>query len=136
MDLPYKRSRSFPSGSDGKESACNVEDHGSIPGMERPLGEGMASHSSILAWRIPRTEETGGLQSTGSLRVRHDRMPGYFSITILTVILVKIFFFSCTTQLKLSYASLSNKGEFKIIRVYHGTQRLACSQLSGKVKLL
>ena len=126
MDLPYKRSGSFPSGSDGKESACNVEDHGSIPGMERSLGEGMATHSSIPAWRIPWTEETGGLQSTGSLRVRHDRVPGYFSITILTVILVKIFF-SCTAQLKLSYASLSNKGEFKIIRVYHGTQRLACS---------
>ena len=86
----------------------------------------MATHSSIPAWRIPWTEETGGLQSTGSLRVRHDRVPGYFSITILTVILVKIFF-SCTAQLKLSYASLSNKGEFKIIRVYHGTQRLACS---------
>ena len=37
-----------------------------------PLEEGMASHSSILAWRIPWTEEPGGLQSTGSQRVRHD----------------------------------------------------------------
>ena len=42
-------------------------------GWEDPLEEGMATHSSILAWRIPRTEEPGGLQSTGSPRVRHSR---------------------------------------------------------------
>ena len=48
---------SFPGGSVGKESACNVEDLGSIPGLGRSLEEGMATHSSILAWRIPRTEE-------------------------------------------------------------------------------
>ena len=39
---------------------------------EDPLEEGMATHSSILAWRIPWTEEPGGLQSMGSQRVRHD----------------------------------------------------------------
>ena len=36
-----------------------------FPGWEDPLGEGMATHSSILAWRIPWTEEPGGLQSRG-----------------------------------------------------------------------
>ena len=41
-------------------------------GREDPLEEGMATHSSILAWRIPWTEEPGGLQSTGSQRVGHD----------------------------------------------------------------
>ena len=41
-------------------------------GREDPLEEGMATHSSVLAWRIPCTEELGGLQSTGSQRVRHD----------------------------------------------------------------
>jgi len=41
-------------------------------GQEDPLGKGMASHSSILAWRIPRTEKPGGLQSMGSQRVRND----------------------------------------------------------------
>ena len=41
-------------------------------GWEDPLEEGMATHSSILAWRIPWTEEPGGLQSMGSQRVRHD----------------------------------------------------------------
>ena len=38
--------------------------------QEGPLEEGLATHSSILAWRIPWTEESGGLQSTGSQRVR------------------------------------------------------------------
>ena len=40
-------------------------------GWEGPLEEGMASHSSITAWRIPWTEEPGGLQSMGSQRVGH-----------------------------------------------------------------
>ena len=41
-------------------------------GQEDPLEKEMATHSSILAWRIPWTEEPGGLQSTGSQRVGHD----------------------------------------------------------------
>ena len=41
-------------------------------GWEDPLEKGKATHSSILAWRIPWTEGPGGLQSTGSQRVRHD----------------------------------------------------------------
>ena len=41
-------------------------------GQEDPLEEGMATHSSILAWRIPWTEESGGLQSIGSHIVRQD----------------------------------------------------------------
>ena len=40
-------------------------------GQEDPLEEGMATHSSILAWSIPWTEETGGLQSMGSHKVQH-----------------------------------------------------------------
>ena len=102
----------FPAGSDGKESACNAGDAGSIPGSGRSPGEGngnplqyswasllarlvktppamqeawaqalgqedpleeeMATHSSILAWRIPWTEEPGGLQSLGSQRLGQD----------------------------------------------------------------
>ena len=42
------------------------------PGQEGPLEEGMATHSSILAWGTPWREEPGGLQSTGSQRVRDD----------------------------------------------------------------
>ena len=62
----------FPGGSDGKDSACNARDWGLIPGSGRSPGEGNATHSSILAWRIPWTEEPGGLQSTGSQRAEHS----------------------------------------------------------------
>ena len=41
-------------------------------GWEDPLEKGMATHSDILVWRIPQTEEPGGLQSMGSQRVGHD----------------------------------------------------------------
>ena len=41
-------------------------------GGEDPLEEGMAAHSSVLAWRVPRTEGPGGLQSIGSQRAGHD----------------------------------------------------------------
>ena len=41
-------------------------------GREDPLENGKVTHSSILAWRIPWTEEPGGLQSMGSQRIRHD----------------------------------------------------------------
>jgi len=43
-----------------------------IPGLGRSLEKEMATHSSTLAWRIPWTEEPGGLQSMGSQRVGHD----------------------------------------------------------------
>ena len=45
---------------------------GEFSRQEDPLKQGMATHSSILAWRIPWTEKPGGLQSMGSRRVRHD----------------------------------------------------------------
>ena len=64
----------FSDGSDGKELACNVGDPSLIPGSGRsdPLEKGMATHSSILSWRIPWTEEPGTLQSMRSQRVEHD----------------------------------------------------------------
>ena len=43
-------------------------------GQEDPMEKGMAIHSSTLAWRIPRTEEPGGLQSMGSQRAGHNQM--------------------------------------------------------------
>ena len=55
-----------------KESICNARDMGSIPGSGRLLEEEMATHSSILAWRIPGTEEPDRLQSMGSQRARRD----------------------------------------------------------------
>ena len=61
----------FPGGwlPSSKESACNAGAAGTadlIPGWEDPLEEGMVTHSSILAWRIPSIEEPGRLQSIGS----------------------------------------------------------------------
>ena len=53
-------------------NAGDPKDVGSIPGSGRYPGVGTATHSSIPVWRIPGTEETGGLQSTGSRRVGYD----------------------------------------------------------------
>ena len=62
----------FPGGSDSKPFAYNVGDLGSIPDQKDPLEKEMATHSSILVWKIPWTEEPGQLQTTGSQRVGHD----------------------------------------------------------------
>ena len=53
-------------------NAGDVRDANSIPGLEDSLEDNMATHSSILAWKIPRTEEPGGPQFKGSQRVEHD----------------------------------------------------------------
>ena len=67
---------SFPGGTSDKEPICQCrrykETWVQTLGLEDPLEEGMATHSSILALRIPWTEEPGGLQSIGSQRVGHD----------------------------------------------------------------
>ena len=57
----------FPCGSAGNESVCNARDLGSIPRLDRSLKKGKATHSSVLAWRIPWI-----VQSMGSQRVGHD----------------------------------------------------------------
>ena len=63
--------KDFPGVSDGEASAYNVETWVQSLGQE-DLEKEMATHSSILAWKIPWTEEPGKLQSVGSQRVRHD----------------------------------------------------------------
>ena len=77
--IPWKRNRLptsefmvFPGGSDGKESACSEGDLGLISELDDPLEEGKATHSSVLAWRIPWTEESGGLRFMWLQRVRHN----------------------------------------------------------------
>ena len=65
----------FPGAASGKEPACQCRRHEmwvQSLGQEDPLEEGMATHSSILAWRISWIEQPGGLQSRVSQRVRHD----------------------------------------------------------------
>ena len=68
-------SADFPGGAVVKNLPVDARDKGgkgSILGQEDPLEKGMAIHSSILAWRIPRTEEPGRLQSKGLQRAEHD----------------------------------------------------------------
>ena len=62
----------LPNSSDGKGSACNSGDLGTIPGREDPQEKERATHSSTLAWRLPWTGKPGELQSTGSQRAGHD----------------------------------------------------------------
>ena len=65
----------FPGSASGKESACQCRRHETWVrslGWEEPLEKEIATHSNILAWKLPWTEEPGGLQSMGSQRVGHD----------------------------------------------------------------
>ena len=59
---------SFPGGSGGKASAYNTGNRGSIPGLGRSPQKEIATHSSILAWKIPCMKEPGRLQSIGLQR--------------------------------------------------------------------
>ena len=61
--IPIHIVRGSASGSDGKESACSAENPGSTFGLGRSLEKRMATHSCILAWETPWTEEPGGPQS-------------------------------------------------------------------------
>ena len=65
----FKKLTKAPGGSEVEASACNAV---RSLGQEDSLEKEMATHSSILAWRIRWTEEPGGLQSTGLQRVGHD----------------------------------------------------------------
>ena len=62
-------------------TACNRRDPVLSLGLEDPLDNGMATHSSILAWKIPWTEEPGRLQSMGLQRVEHNWVTNIFSFT-------------------------------------------------------
>ena len=73
-----------PGGLVGKESMCNAGDQGSIPCSGRSLEKAMATYSSILAWRVPRTEKPCGLQSMGSQRVRHSWVTFIFHTCVIT----------------------------------------------------
>ena len=78
----------FPGGLEGKASACNAGDPGLIqgPGWEDPLEKEVATHSSILAWKIPWTEEPGKIQSMGSKRVGHNWATSLFTFTFFETI--------------------------------------------------
>ena len=71
MQMPFllvfpRRPRGFPGGSVVMNPPASAEDAGSIPGLGRSLEKEMATHSSILAWKIPCTEKPGRLHFMGS----------------------------------------------------------------------
>ena len=68
----YNQRKGLPWWLSDKEPACNAGNVGLILGSGSLLEEEMATHSSIVAWRIPWTEDSGGLQSKGSQSVRHN----------------------------------------------------------------
>ena len=70
--LPYSASQVELVVKNSSANARDVRDGGSTPWLGRSLGGGHGTPSSILAWRIPWTEEPGGLQSMGLLGVGHD----------------------------------------------------------------
>ena len=74
-----KWDQGFPGGSDGKESACNAGDLGSIPGLGRSPGEGNGNPLQYSCLESPMTEEPGGLPSTASQRVRHSGATNTFT---------------------------------------------------------
>ena len=65
------RDTDFPGSSVGKESACNAETSIQSLGEEDSLEKGMATHSSILAWRIPWTEKPGELHTVHGVTKSH-----------------------------------------------------------------
>ena len=68
------------------KNTCSAGAPGSTPWSGRSSREGHDNHSSILLWRIPWTEEPGGLQSMGSQRVRHNRVTNtYTHILIINI---------------------------------------------------
>ena len=79
-------------------------------GREDPLEEEMATHSSILAWRIPWTEEPGGLQSTGSQRVGHNWATS-----------LSLFFFLSTYISEYAGSVFHNRKDKMLYQVFQGT---------------
>ena len=96
-------------------------------GWEDPLEEGMETHSSILAWRIPWTEEPGGLQRTGSQRVGYD-----WSELACTHLEVTIFFFNSKGYCEITYhyesEGISSRTGHPALA--HAMEPLRCSQTS------
>ena len=108
----------------GKECACNAGDLGSTARLGNLLEKGMATHSSNLAWRIPWTEESGGLQSMGSQRVGHHWAT---NISTFIVDLQCCIFFKYTTKLfSYTYAHFFSRF-FSRVSHYRALNRIPCA---------
>ena len=100
----------FPGGSESKVSAYNAGDQVWIPGREDPLEKEMATHSSILAWEVPWTENSGRLQSMGLQRVGH----GWATLLSLIFFLSQLqSLFPCAQARHLAH----NKSSINICRI-------------------
>ena len=93
----------FPGSSVGKESACSAGDWGWI------LEKEMASHSSVLAWKIPWTEEPDGLQSVGLQRLGHDWVTSSFTSLYLSLLSSRNIHTCCFRMLDVSLLVLVSK---------------------------
>ena len=109
----------------------------SIPGLVRPLEKEMATHSSILAWRIPWTEEPGGLQSMGSQRVRCNwatNMPPphtYIRVCVCVCVCVCVYLcLGCVYQSSLIcvFQIISNVGHIQIPTWLTLTKHVLCAR--------
>ena len=106
----------FPGGTGGKEPTCHCRREIWVQslGWENPLKEGLAAHSRILAWRIPWTEEPGGLQSIGSHRVGHNCSDSAQHSTKTRILAVSfqnayaVCIFSNTKHLSASFANVQS----------------------------
>ena len=72
LKIELQHASGFPDDLVVQNLLVNAGDQGSNPGLEDPLEKEVATHSNILVWKIPWTEEPGRLQRLGSQRVRHD----------------------------------------------------------------
>ena len=112
----------IPGGSVGKESTCNagdLRDVGSILGLGRSPGEGITTHSSILAWRILWVEEPNGLQSIGSWTVgrswgnrsytrgTHHQWHVHLLYLIIFIYILFMMFHSCHMHINIHNVSLN-----------------------------
>ena len=91
-------SRGLPGGSEGKASACNAGDPGSIPGSGRSPGEGHGNPLQCSCLENPMEEELGGLQSIGSQRVGHDWVT---SLDFTFMYPVRVLYSECINSIKL-----------------------------------
>ena len=119
------KSTGSPDGSVGKEPVCSAETCRCVLFLcqKDPLEEGTATHSSVLAWSIPRTEEPGGLQSTGGrgwTRLKQLSMHSYKSTPSYdTFFGVKKKPYILITQIALFLFSLVFFFQVQLLKVFH-----------------
>ena len=114
--------------SHGERSACNAGDQVQLLGQEDPLEKGMATHSRILAWRIPWTEKPGRLSCMGSQGVGHDWATNAWTIWEIYLIFLNI------SHVNRRYTCYKICMCFSLVNLFWCTYILCLSQESRRVK--